>query len=140
MHPLIIVLTIMLGIVLCACVLISTITYFEEKNGAKLKFKAFKSFYNINPDRWDLYDGSVKCKGTSNSKEYFHFGLIDYIKYKFWRRNLGKRKVEEQHAESIARMIDAVKQDVKRMDLMSQSELEQAKKEITYIFYGGTNK
>jgi hypothetical protein len=140
MYAFVIALIIFLGLVLLVCVLISTITYFEEKNGAKLKFKAFKSFYNINPDRWDLYDGSVKCKGTINSKEYFHFGLIDYIKYKFWRRNLDKRKAERKHAESTARMIDAVKQDIKCMDLLSQSELEQAKKEITYIFYGGTNK
>lgn len=140
MHPLIIVLIFFLGIVLCVCVLISIITYFEEKNGAKLKFKAFKSFYNINPDRWDLRDGSVICKDSSYIKYYFYFSLIDYIKYKFWRRNLDKREAERKHAESTARMIDAVKQDIKRMDLMSQSELEQAKKEITYIFYGGTNK
>lgn len=130
--------SIVLGLVMLFCILISTITYFEEKNGAKIKFKSFKHFYNVNPDRWDLYDGSVVCKGQT--KEYFYFGLIDYIKYKFWRRWLDKRDKEREQAKSISRMIGYVREDIKKMELLSQQELEQAKKEITYIFNGVTNK
>ena len=130
MHALTATLIIMSCIVLLFCIIISTITYFENTGGAKLKFKTFKSFYNINPDRWDLYDGSVICKDKDYRKQYFHFGLIDYIKYKFWRRNLDKHEKEKEEAESIARMIDTVKEDIRRMDLCAQQELEQAKREM----------
>ena len=53
---------------------------------------------------------------------------------------MNKRDKEKAHAQSTARMINSVREDIKTMELLGQQELEQAKKEITYIFYGGTNK
>ena len=127
----------------CVSMIYLIIEYFTEKCGAKLKFKSFKRFYNINPDRWDLDDASVacKCKCNTNSwnvtKEYFYFGIVDHIRYKFWKRNLDKRDKEKAHAQSTARMINSVREDIQKIELLGQQELEQAKKEITYIFYGG---
>lgn len=118
----------------CVFMVYLIIEYFTEKCGAKLKFKSFKRFYNINPDRWDLDDAFVVCKCNTNSwnttKEYFYFGFIDYIRYKFWRRNLNKRDKEKAHAQSTARMINSVREDIKKMELLGQQELEQAKREI----------
>ena len=131
----IIALIIFIGIIVvlsfCVFMIYLTIEYFTKKCGTKLKFKSFKRFYNINPNRWDLYDGFVVCKCNINSwhitKECFYFGIVDYIRYKFWRRNLDKRDKEKAHAQSTARMINSVREDIKKMELLGQQELEQAK-------------
>ena len=135
LFALIMALSITFGLALFVCILISTIRYYEEKSGVKIKFKTFKHFYNVNPDRWDLYDGSIRCNGET--KEYFYFGIIDYIKYKFWRRSLDKQQREQEDMKSVARMIGYVKADIKKMELLSQQELEQAKREIANIFIKG---
>ena len=87
----------------------------------KIKFKSFKNFYELNPDRWRLHDDTVVCKIDFKSirnfnicinDDKFHFGFIDFYRYKLWKNNLGKRKENKLKAQITARMIAAVKQDI----------------------------
>ena len=62
-----------------------------------IKFKTFKSFYIINPDRWDLRDDwvlfykSCTSYGSYYGDYAFRFNYIDYIQYKIWKRKIDKQ-------------------------------------------------
>lgn len=56
--------------------------------GAKIKFEKFKEYYTENPNRWKLYDDWVFYIYGFNIYT-FHFGFIDYYRYKLWLRNCG---------------------------------------------------
>lgn len=112
--------------------------YTDKKYGAKLKFSAFKKFYNINPTRWIPLTGYVQCmvprlRGFGHEIICFHFGYIDYIKYRLWCKKQDKREVETMHAKSMAKMIVCVREDIKNIELLAQKELEQARCELKRI-------
>lgn len=105
----------------------------------KIKFSAFKKFYAINQNRWELYDGHVMCKSDSKHggtlvMDHFSFGVIDFYRYKLWCKRRDKMLENQVQAKSIERMVESVKRDIKSMELLSQQEINKAKTEITYIF------
>lgn len=116
-------------------VILLTITFFliiawtdSIKNTPKIKFKSFKNFYTINPNRWRLYDDYVVCSTTriwSLHDATFHFGLIDFYRYKLFKCHLNKIKKVNLNKEIVARMIIAVEQDVefmKELEALNRSE------------------
>ena len=82
----------------------------------KIKFKSFKNFYELNPDRWILHDDCVGCKSerfyTSFVADRFHFGFVDFYRYKLWMHSLERQKENKRKAQITARMVAAVKQDI----------------------------
>lgn len=101
-------------------------------NTPKLKFSSFKKFYALNPDRWDLNDDYVACKcykdssWTRTTKDYFHFGIIDFYRYKLWNKRRDKEHEKKSQAQSVARMIAAVKQDIATAENTAQKQYETA--------------
>jgi len=105
----------------------------------KIKFSAFKKFYAINQNRWELYDGHVMCKSDSKYggtlvMDHFSFGVIDFYRYKLWRKRRDKMLENQVQAKSIERMVESVKRDIKNMELLSQQEINKAKTNMKYIF------
>lgn len=81
-----------------------------------LKFNSFLEFYNLNPNRWDLYDGYVKfCKESyyysSNNIKYC-FKLIDFYRYKIWKRKKEKYDSKTKQNKKYQEMIDILKKDI----------------------------
>ena len=72
------------------------VSYFAEIDGIKdfISFKQFKSFYEINPNRWELRDCTVECRQSGylvrNIRFKFHY--IDYLKYARYKRAIDKNK------------------------------------------------
>lgn len=127
--------------VACFINVVSTLIDYDyelDKNCPKIEFKAFKKFYSINPDRWTLGQGYVICKIVNESKssyrglfytydnERFYFTLPDYIKYKRFRKQLEKDKLNAKHMESTAKMIGMVKKDIANMEDLAEQHKKKA--------------
>ena len=86
----------------------------------KIKFNSFISFYNINPNRWELNDSTVffrtKQKSYPYSSDYqytkFKFNLIDTIKYKHWKRQKSKNDKILKDCEEYQKVLEIIKQDI----------------------------
>ena len=104
----------------------------------KIKFEAFKKFYSINPDRWTLYESFVECKIVNEEKsayrglfytydsEAFYFSFFDYKRYKRFRKQLAKDKLNAEHMESTAKMIGMVKKDIANMEDLAEQQKKKA--------------
>lgn len=78
-----------------------------------IDFKSFKKFYTLNPLRWHCHDSCVTCCNTHDFyNDSFSFGLLDFYKYRLWRRAQKKNQYKEKCNEAKKRMMDAVKQDI----------------------------
>lgn len=86
----------------------------DKRQYNKIKFKDFKKFYELNPKRWRCETSYVICSIKYDFAKYevFAFNFIDECKYRLWRRGCDKRNTNKKHAESIQRMLDAVKEDI----------------------------
>ena len=90
-----------------------TAIHLDKRQYNKIKFKEFKRFYELNPNRWRCETDHVYCQiGKEYDCEVFMFGVIDECKYRLWRRNRDKINMNKTHAEATRRMLDAVKEDI----------------------------
>ena len=78
----------------------------------KIKFKQFVSFYNINPDRWDLNEDAVRCEINDYEYVALHFNLFDYYRYKKWRKKINKNSISIKNNEDLSKVIEVVKKDI----------------------------
>ena len=126
-----------LGFALLIAFILILLFIWQESIGStpKIKFKSFKNFYELNPDRWRLHDDTVGCKidfksmGNFNiciNDDKFHFGFIDFYRYKLWKNNLDKRKENKRKAQITARMVAAVKQDIETNEKKAQQYQDEA--------------
>ena len=78
----------------------------------KIGFKQFVSFYNINPDRWDLNEDAVRCEINDCKYVALHFNLFDYYRYKKWRKRINKNNISAMTNEELSKVIEVVKKDI----------------------------
>ena len=78
----------------------------------KIRFKQFVSFYNVNPDRWDLKEDAVRCKIGNYEYIGLHFNLFDYYRYKKWRKKINKNNISIETNEELSKVIEVVKKDI----------------------------
>lgn len=115
----------------------STDDYWCETNADDqiIKFKAFKTFYELNPDRWAVYswENRVKCRTDSGDSVYFRFGRIDYMRYKEYLKNEEKRKKELKDAKDMERVLAAVRSDVRSLQKKAEHEIQRGKLTILTV-------
>lgn len=110
---------IMIGIVAVSLVLYMFLCWiFDGRGNAKLKYKDFQKYYEINPGRWRLYKTRVVYHAyidTFNEiHEYFNFGFIDFCRYTLWLAGLEKAEKHKRNAESIQRMLNSMHEEGKK--------------------------
>lgn len=107
---------------------------FERSNSApKIKFKDFKKFYLINPDRWKLYSVTVGCLDESKYSYTFghhyivlNFSYSDYLKYVLWKFMLEHRKKNIKSTETMLRVVELVKKDIAKSEELAQKRQNEA--------------
>ena len=114
--------------------------YYTDDHCAKISFKSFKRFYEINPDRWELNGSYVKCLDRHpvystyiSASERFDFNFIDYIRYDNWRKSNRNKQMHKKKMESTARMLALVKQDVEQFESKANAQTNQATDNIRDI-------
>lgn len=102
-----------LWLTVLAVLAVLAVIHSDKRQYNKIKFKEFKKFYELNPDRWRCDTDHVYCQiGKNYDCEVFMFSIIDECKYRLWRRNRDKINMNKAHAEATQRMLDAVKEDI----------------------------
>lgn len=147
--------------IICTGIAISLIVYlicdfiqFSIKDGYgdynQISFDRFIAFYNINPDRWELYSdyvqyGVPKTYKFSNGQvstytdKYveFYFTFKDRIKYKRWKSNRHKLKKQQEHFKEYQEVLECVKKDLeefnRKNDEMIKHEAEKYAKAVDEV-------
>ena len=102
-----------------------------------IKFNSFVSFYNINPDRWSLNDGSVDFIKERHFGcpyyIYYKFHLIDSYTYKHWHKKLIKQEKLQKEINNMNEMIRIVKSDLAKFEEENQAKIQSAAENIREI-------
>lgn len=97
----------------------------NARHSAKIKFKTFKHFYEINPDRWVLHEDCVLCKLEYMVCEKLRFGFIDFLRYVLWRTAKNRNNVKKGQVESMSKVIAAVKEDIKNLEIFAEQQVNE---------------
>lgn len=89
------------------------IFYSTWKTGCcgKLKFKQFKQFYTIAPEKWELSDGYVRYYNDL-IHSYIYFSQIDSIKYYFWKKSINKRTENNENNKVFMKTLEMIQKDI----------------------------
>lgn len=89
------------------------IFYSSWKTGCcgKLKFKQFKQFYVIAPDKWELSDGYVRYYNDA-IHSYIYFSQIDSIKYYFWKKSINKLEENKDNNKVFIKTLELIQKDI----------------------------
>ena len=107
-------------------------------HGIKIKFTAFKKFYAINPNRWDIYEDHVACNTITYSREQFHFGFIDFIRYRWWVKGYKKRRRIDKENEIMKKLVDSVKRDIEKTEREAKRYQDKAQDFMEWFGGGGS--
>ena len=101
----------------------------EKKKYIKIKFRSFKKFYAVAPEKWDLkkdfveyrYGENLKyknCEIRLSAEKYqcFRFSWFDTIRYRRYKKYL-KKKINEQEKDiAMTRFLREVQKDINKWD------------------------
>ena len=123
-------------ILFIATLLIMWLVWLFEKpvNAIYIRFKTFISFYNINPDRWELDDACVlfkKDEWYDCIRYKFHF--IDYYRYRHWYEKIIKQRSLQKEVNDMSEMIRIIKSDIAKFEEENQCQIEKATSNIKEI-------
>lgn len=131
------------AIIILAVTLLHVLSWYESVSRCpRIKFKAFKRFYALNSDRWECKSDNVVCVISThsafgmeipNERESFHFGFIDYYRYKLWLRKRNKMKEDSRNMQITAKMVAAVKKDIVSNEQKANQYLTDAANNIKQI-------
>ena len=106
----------------------------------KIKFDAFKQFYAINQQRWELGDNYVTCiidddshRWFSTKRENFYFGFFDYQKYKRFHANIKRNRITDGNMRATSEMLKMVKKDISNMESLAKQQQKQAMNNLNSI-------
>ena len=104
---------ILLGIIIASFGLYMSIIWCADGRGwAKIKYKDFRKYYALNPNRWNCRQFSVIYTNYMSTfeemREYFNFSFIDFCRYSLWQWKLAREESRKRNAESMQRMIDDI--------------------------------
>ena len=101
----------------------------KKKKHIKIKFRSFKEFYVVAPEKWDLQKDFVRYRYSENFKyknceillsaekyQYFRFSWLDTIRYRRYKKYL-KKKINEQEKDIVmTRFLREVQRDINKWD------------------------
>ena len=95
------------------------------KDNARIRFKSFLAFYSIAPQKWCLYRNNVAYYGGSE----FGFNIIDWLRYKHWRKHREKWEAKQQQNAEYLRTIELIKEDLESFPTeMIEKEIDKLNK------------
>lgn len=109
-----------------------------------ITFDRFLAFYNINPDRWHLYDDEVEYERRSYLTTTFQFNFTDLMRYKRWHKRLKKferaevnRRYRDMQLKEYQAVLDCVKEDLEKFtrenDAMMKREADKYAKAVDEV-------
>lgn len=116
------------GIVIASLLCIVFMCYVldsPDANYPKIKFKTFKHFYEINPSRWDLGCGCVRCNLGMLDYEYLKFGFIDFLRYQLWYAARDRYNTQKGQVESMSKVLAVVKEDIKNLEIFAEQQVNE---------------
>lgn len=88
-----------------------------------MKYKEFKSIFNISPDKWDYYDEYIKYNGNYICMST----LCGLLRAKLDLRNKRNKEYREESLEAKKKLIKLWQQDI---DEYKQKAIEETKKQL----------
>lgn len=121
------------------CFLINNVDEDKHSSGSVvLKFKTFKKYYRINPDRYTFEEDHVVVNGEDGFICYIRFGYFDRIKYRLFVNRIVNSAMDKQTRAYTIDLLEAVQSDIDKKRKEAKECTEKANKILKTLENEGT--
>jgi len=101
----------------------------RSKNGVKLPFKEFFSYYNLSPSEYEIHEVYFPYRRAYGGNGIvINFGFIDYYRYTAWVKRKEQKKHAQKTSEQTVRLIKLVQEDIDKIRAQAQAERDSAER------------
>lgn len=120
----------LIGIIIVAVFIVSYLMWRveREKNTPRISFKLFKEMYQLNPEKWSMYENYLYINYDDNTSHRVDFNsFIDWLRYGSFRKKV--RESENKQTRYNAE-VELVKELQKEIDRYQKENIEEIKRSI----------
>lgn len=120
----------LIGIVIVAIFIVTYLIWRveREKNTPRISFKLFKEMYQLNPEKWSMYENYLYINYDDNTSHRVDFNnFIDWLRYRRFRKKVreSKNKQAQYNAE-----VELVKELQKEIDKYQKENIKEVRRSI----------
>ena len=120
----------LIGIVIVAVFIVTYLMWRveREKNTPRISFKLFKEMYQLNPEKWSMYENYLYINYDDNTSHRVDFNnFIDWLRYRRFRKKIkdNKNKQARYNAE-----VELVNELQKEIDKYQKENIKEVRRSI----------
>lgn len=120
----------LIGIIIVAVFIVTYLMWRVDrgKNTPRISFKLFKEMYQLNPEKWSMYENYLYVNYDDNTSHRVDFNsFIDWLRYGRFRKKIkdNKNKQIRYNAE-----VELVNELQKEIDKYQKENIEEIKRSI----------
>ena len=105
----------LIGIVIVAVFIVTYLMWRveREKNTPRISFKLFKEMYQLNPEKWSMYENYLYINYDDNTSHRVDFNnFIDWLRYRRFRKKIKDNKNKQARYNAEVELVNELQEEI----------------------------
>lgn len=120
----------LIGIVIAAVFIVTYLMWRveREKDTPRISFKLFKEMYQLNPEKWSMYENYLYVNYDDNASHRVDFNnFIDWLRYGRFRIKVRENKNKQTRYNAEVKLVNELQKEI---DRYQKENIEEIKRSI----------
>lgn len=120
----------LIGIIIIAIFIVTYLMWRveREKNTPRISFKLFKEMYQLNPEKWSMYESYLYINYDDNTSHRVDFNsFIDWLRYGRFRIKIRESKNKQTRYNAEVELVNELQKEI---DRYQKENIEEIKRSI----------
>lgn len=117
----------LIGIIIVAVFIVTYLMWRVDrgKNTPRISFKLFKEMYQLNPERWLMYENYLFVNYDNNTSHRVDFNsFIDWLRYGRFRKKIRENKNKQTRYNAEVELVNELQKEIDKYQKENIKEME----------------
>ena len=118
----------LIGIIIVASFIVTYLIWKidRRKDTPRISFKLFKEMYQLNSERWSMYDNYLWIKYSHTSRRVDFNNFIDLLRYKSFRKKIRKNKNKQVRYNAEVELVKELQKEIDKYQKENMKEIRRS--------------
>lgn len=99
----------------------------REKDTPRISFKLFKEMYQLNPEKWSMYENYLYVEYDDNTSHRVDFNnFIDRLRYGRFRKKIRKNKNKQAQYNAEVELVNELQKEIDKYQKENMKEIRRS--------------